>query len=100
LMHWMSVKLPDNFQIREHSWPCRAGFILYNVTDRNSFSDTIPTCYLLSFGNLIVNPVHFLLRDNIKRHTRDTIIWFYYFIQNINIHVLMWFFCRINTILV
>jgi hypothetical protein len=20
-MHWMSVKLPDNFQIREHSWP-------------------------------------------------------------------------------
>jgi hypothetical protein len=19
-MHWMSVKLPDNFQIREHSW--------------------------------------------------------------------------------
>ena len=22
LMHWMSVKLPDNFQIREHSWPC------------------------------------------------------------------------------
>jgi hypothetical protein len=22
-MHWMSVKLPDNFQMREHSWPCR-----------------------------------------------------------------------------
>jgi hypothetical protein len=22
LMHWMSVKLPDNFQICEHSWPC------------------------------------------------------------------------------
>ena len=22
LMHWMSVKLPDNFQMREHSWPC------------------------------------------------------------------------------
>jgi hypothetical protein len=21
-MHWMSVKLADNFQIREHSWPC------------------------------------------------------------------------------
>jgi hypothetical protein len=20
-MHWMRVKLPDNFQIREHSWP-------------------------------------------------------------------------------
>jgi hypothetical protein len=23
LMYWMSVKLPDNFQMREHSWPCR-----------------------------------------------------------------------------
>jgi hypothetical protein len=23
LMHWTSVKLPDNFQMREHSWPCR-----------------------------------------------------------------------------
>ena len=23
LMHWMSVKLPDNFQMCEHSWPCR-----------------------------------------------------------------------------
>jgi hypothetical protein len=22
LMHWISAKLPDNFQIREHSWPC------------------------------------------------------------------------------
>ena len=22
-MHWMSVKLPDIFQMREHSWPCR-----------------------------------------------------------------------------
>jgi hypothetical protein len=22
LMHWMSVKLPDNFQTYEHSWPC------------------------------------------------------------------------------
>jgi hypothetical protein len=22
-MNWMSVKLPDNFQMSEHSWPCR-----------------------------------------------------------------------------
>jgi hypothetical protein len=22
LMHCMSVKLADNFQIRKHSWPC------------------------------------------------------------------------------
>ena len=27
-MHWMSVKLPDNFQMREHSWPCRFHIIL------------------------------------------------------------------------
>ena len=29
LMHWMSVKLADNFQIREHSWPCRFHIIWY-----------------------------------------------------------------------
>jgi hypothetical protein len=27
-MHWMSVKLPDNFQMREHSWPCRFHIIM------------------------------------------------------------------------
>jgi hypothetical protein len=26
-MHWMSVKLGDNFQFREHSWPC-----LFHIT--------------------------------------------------------------------
>jgi hypothetical protein len=31
LMHWMSVKLPDNFQMREHSWPCR--FHIYDLVD-------------------------------------------------------------------
>ena len=29
LMQWMSVKLPDNFQMREHSWPCRFHIIRY-----------------------------------------------------------------------
>ena len=28
LMHWMSVKLPDNFQMCEHSWPCRFHIII------------------------------------------------------------------------
>jgi len=33
---------------------------LYTVTDRNgAFSGTLVTCYLLSFGNLVVNPVSF-----------------------------------------
>ena len=33
LMHWMSVKLADNFQIREHSWPCLfQGYFVHNIT--------------------------------------------------------------------
>jgi hypothetical protein len=35
LMHWMRVKLPDNFQMREHSWPCRFHIIL--IQSRKSF---------------------------------------------------------------
>jgi hypothetical protein len=31
LMHWMSVKLPDNFQMREHSWPCRFHIISLSI---------------------------------------------------------------------
>ena len=39
----------------------------YTVTDRNiAFSDTPVTCYLLSFGNVVVNSDHFLLTENIK----------------------------------
>ena len=30
LMDWMSVKLPDNFQIREHSRPCLFHINLFN----------------------------------------------------------------------
>jgi hypothetical protein len=30
-MHWMSVKLPDNFQMREHSWPCRFHIIVERI---------------------------------------------------------------------
>jgi hypothetical protein len=30
LMHWMSVKLADNFPIRKHSWPC-----LFHITGDN-----------------------------------------------------------------
>ena len=33
------------------------------------------TCYLLNFGNLIVNPVHFLVTENIRRgQSRDNCI--------------------------
>ena len=43
-------------------------FLLYTVTDQNNSFFWYP-CHilpvLLSFGNLIVNPVHFLLTENI-----------------------------------
>jgi len=29
LMHWMGVKLADNFQIRKHSWQCLFHIIMY-----------------------------------------------------------------------
>jgi hypothetical protein len=75
--------------------------LLYTVTDRNIvFSGTLVTCNMLIFGNLVVNPVHFLLTENIKkRDNKGIILWFYYLVQNINVDALMWFFCWINTIL-
>ena len=36
LTHWMSVKLPDNFQMREHSWPCRFHIRLYLDSETSS----------------------------------------------------------------
>jgi hypothetical protein len=33
-MHWMSVKLPDNFQMREHSWPCRFHIIRFMIENK------------------------------------------------------------------
>ena len=48
--------------------------------------------YLLSVGNLIVNPVHFLLSENIKRGNQCIIKQFYYLIPNINIIILICFF--------
>jgi hypothetical protein len=51
--------------------------VLYTVTDLNiAFSGTHSTYYLLSFGNLIVNPVHFLLTENIKRGNQGIILLF------------------------
>ena len=48
----------------------------HTVTDRNIafFSGTHSTCYLLNFGNLIENPVHFLLTENIRRGNQGIII--------------------------
>jgi hypothetical protein len=38
-MHWMSVKLPDNFQMREHSWPCRFHIILQESCKIETFTE-------------------------------------------------------------
>jgi len=38
------------------------------------FSGTPVTCYLLSFGSLVVKPVHFLLTGNIKMGNQWIII--------------------------
>ena len=50
LMHWMSVKLPDNFQIREHSWPClfhiKKG-IIWNVFGH--FTSSLKSYFFLSW---------------------------------------------------
>ena len=42
----MSVKLPDNFQMREHSWPCRfhINYYIYHI----SALDTSRTLFLLA----------------------------------------------------
>jgi len=45
--------------------------------------------YLLSFWELDVSQVHFLLSENIKRGSQGIIVSFYYLIQNINVNGLM-----------
>ena len=62
-LHWL-----ENF--------CYLHFFVHDtVIDRNiAFSGTPVTWYLLSFGNLIVNPAHFLLTENIKRGNQGIIV--------------------------
>ena len=60
-------------------WVCKSHwldiFLLYIVTGRNnSFSGTPAKCYLLRFWKLIVNPVHFLLTENIKSVNQGVIV--------------------------
>jgi hypothetical protein len=49
LLHWMSVKLTDNFQMREHSWPCRFHIIFSPASDGSSLYTitNIEVVYLL-----------------------------------------------------
>ena len=54
--------------IDRHILWCTHFLLLYTVTDRNiPFSGTTVTYYLLSFGNLAVNPVHFLLTEKYQK---------------------------------
>jgi hypothetical protein len=58
-------------------WHWLDNFLLFTVTDRNIvFSVTPVTYYLLSFWNLDVNPVHFLLTENIKRDNQAIFLQF------------------------
>jgi hypothetical protein len=73
-------------------------FLLCTVNDRNNILFWYH-CHMLPVE--FWDPVHFLLRQNIKRGNHGIIVYifFYYLIQNINVDGLMWFFWRINTIL-
>jgi ferritin-like protein len=51
--------------------------------------------YLLSFWELDVSQVHFLLSENIKKGSQEITVSFYYLIQNINVEGVMLFFCNI-----
>jgi hypothetical protein len=65
-------------------------------------SGTLVTCYLLSFGNLVVNQFKYTYScqtENIKRGNLGVIIQCYYLIQNINVDGLMRFFAC-NLVLV
>ena len=72
-------------------------FNLYCRWPKYCFSSTPVTCYRLSVGKLVVNPVHFLLTENIKRGNQGIIVLFYYLIQNINVDRLMWLVCRVKV---
>jgi hypothetical protein len=41
------VKLPDNFQIREHSWPCLFHIIIFFNVNRSFIENSAPNLYLL-----------------------------------------------------
>ena len=52
-MHWMSVKLPDNFQMREHSWPCR--FHINNKASNAKIGQNVnKAVYFFARVNLVV----------------------------------------------
>jgi hypothetical protein len=46
------------------------------MTEIIAFSGIPVACYPLSFGNLVVNPVHFLLTENMKRGYQGIILLF------------------------
>jgi hypothetical protein len=74
-------------------------FYIYCHWPKYSCSGTPVTCYLLIFGKLVVNPVHFLLPEIIQRDNQGIIVYFNYLIQNITPHRLLWFVCRLSNML-
>ena len=47
-MRWMSEKLSDNFQIREHSWPCLFHIILQSVVTSDVYTQKLDNIHLSS----------------------------------------------------
>jgi hypothetical protein len=71
-----STNKTDHHDIAEILWKVALNNIKpTKPTNRNiTFSGTPSTCYPLSFGNLIVKPVHFLLMKNIIKRGNQWII--------------------------
>jgi len=65
-----------------------------------AFSDTSVTCYLLRFENLVEIQFTSYWQPLSKGGNQGIFLWFYYFIQNINVDGLTWFLCKINTLLI
>jgi hypothetical protein len=72
LMHWMSVKLPDNIQIREHSWPCRFHIESRKMYTLVNMKQTGP--WMLANLKIICRSID--LPKNIQKHIKNkTAIW-------------------------
>ena len=61
-MHWVRVKLPDNFQIREHSWPC-----LFHITVdiKVCTRETIWIFFRSSLGSIQISQCSFSLSESL-----------------------------------
>ena len=60
LMHLMSVKLPDNFQIREHSWPCLFHIKPYKITRKTTIWKLKDSCCSIFIFGVVFCRLYFV----------------------------------------